>query len=189
MAAFKTNNISTMITLGPGESLIENKRSSGWNVYLTTERLILFNDIGFGDEIEILNSRRSNIESITSRLESPKLFYCIGILFCLSSLVPTVLASLMHKSIPFFWPVLLTPVFLGFGLMFVSKNCFTRRVLQIKLKRGKQVGVPESLQELVGKVCPIKAEPGRTSFVQGLRECFKEPNGRFDFQNMVERLL
>lgn len=178
-----------MIFLGTGEALVETKRTSGWHAYLTTDRLILFNDIGFGEEGKILDTRLQNIESIVSRKESPWIFYCLGILFCLSSLLPMVFFALMDRSKPFFWPVLALPVFLWLGLNFFSKNCFTHRIIEVNLKRGKTVQTPGSLRGILEKVRPITWAPDKGVTFQGFRESLKGPDGKFDFQNMVEKLL
>lgn len=178
-----------MISLGTGEALIENQKISGWNAYVTTNRLILFNDIGFGDQMKVLDTRLGDVESITSRLESPWFFYTLGILFCLSSLLPTTFAFLASNSMPFFWPVLFVPVLLWMGLKFLSNKCFAQRFFLIRLKQGKSVTVPETLFGILEKVRPIANDLEKISFSKKIRESFRNPDGKFDFQTMVERLL
>jgi hypothetical protein len=178
-----------MIFLRTGEALIENKRLSGWNVYLTTDRLILFNDIGFGEEKKILDTRLSNIESIISRKESPWVLYCLGVLFCLASLLPTVFYALADSSRPFFWPVLFIPVLLWFGLKFLSRSCFMHTILLVKVLNGRAVQAPGNLSGILEKACPVKWDIEGGLSLKNFRESLKGPDGKFDFQNMVERLL
>lgn len=128
-------NPSPNFPLLAGETLLKEVNVRSWDAYLTSQRVVLFHDIGFGPKHKIMEAKHSELESVEEKEDVPWGLYGIAGLFTVLFLAPMIFMDKYNflTGAPY-WAYLGTPIlFLG-GIHVVGKAFFKPTNLVVKLK-------------------------------------------------------
>ncbi|MBI3600293.1 MAG: hypothetical protein HY097_06595 [Nitrospinae bacterium] len=128
--------------LHDGEKLVKEVNIKGWDAYITSQRLIVEHDYGFGNKRSIMDNNLTDIAYFKVKREFPWYLYTIGILFSVLFLTPMIIKGREFLEGPVYWMYLSTPVIFMIGIAVVGYIFFMPKIISIKLSNGKRLAVP-----------------------------------------------
>jgi len=128
-----------------GEKIIKEVNIEGWDAYITSQRLIVEHDYGFGKKRNILDNSLTDIASFKVKREFPWYLYGIGILFSTLFLTPMIIKGKEFLEGPVYWMYLSTPLIFMVGIAVVGYVFFMPKVISIELSGGKRLAIPHEL--------------------------------------------
>ncbi|MBI5187954.1 MAG: hypothetical protein HZA07_02610 [Nitrospirae bacterium] len=131
--------------LHEGEKIVKEVKIQGWDACITSQRLIVEHDYGFGKKRNIMDNSLTDIASFKVKREFPWYLYGIGILFSALFLIPMIIKGREFLEGPVYWMYLSTPVIFMIGVAVIGYAFFMPKVISVKLSDGKKLVMPSEL--------------------------------------------
>ena len=157
MKSTETNS-SPRFPLLADETILKEVKVDMWDAYLTSQRFLLFHDIGFGPMEKILDAKHADFESAEEREDVPWGLYGIAALFTAIFMVPMILLNKYNflEGAPY-WAYFATPLVFLLGIYIVGRAFFRPKNLVVKVKNfHRVVSTPVSLKDFFSELANRK---------------------------------
>lgn len=141
-------DLSPKFPLLTDETILKEVNIDFWDAYLTSQRFLLFHDIGFGPKEKILDAKHADFESVEEREDTPWGLYGIAAVFTSLFIIPMILMRQDKLSGLPLMVYFATPLVFLAGIYIVGRAFFKPRNLVVKVKNfHRTVSTPVALKD------------------------------------------
>ncbi len=130
------------------ETIVNQVSVKAWDAYHTSQRVLLFHDIGFGPKKKLLDVKHSDLESVEEKEDVPWGLYGIAAIFTTLFVVPMILMRQDKLTGTPLMAYLFTPLVFLAGIYIVANAFFKPKNLVVKAKNlERTISTPVGLKD------------------------------------------
>jgi hypothetical protein len=140
------------------ETLLKEVNLQRWDAYMTSRRVVLFHDIGFGPKHKIMEANHSDFESAVEKKDIPWGLYGIAGLFTALFMAPMIFMDKYNflTGAPY-WAYIGSPILFLIGIYIVGNAFFRPTNLVVKLKNLERTfSIPIDLKDFFTELAAHK---------------------------------